>query len=99
MLLHTLVQRDNGGFTALCLELDVASQGKTVAEARRSLREAVALYLETVRAAGDEKEFVPRPAPREEWVKYFKAQARVLGKRLRRRLPKVTYDEVVYAEA
>ncbi|HEX9731502.1 MAG TPA: type II toxin-antitoxin system HicB family antitoxin [Thermoanaerobaculia bacterium] len=31
---------------ALCPELDVASQGKTVEEARENLREAVELFLE-----------------------------------------------------
>lgn len=34
-------------FTALCPELDVASQGRTVEEARRNLQEAVELFLET----------------------------------------------------
>ncbi len=35
------------GFTALCLDLDVASQGATAKEAQRALYEAVTLYLET----------------------------------------------------
>jgi len=34
-------------FVSLCLELDVASQGRTVREAKRMLGEAVTLYLET----------------------------------------------------
>ena len=33
-------------FVSLCLDLDVASQGRTAREARRMLAEAVALYLE-----------------------------------------------------
>ena len=33
-------------FTALCPELDVASQGKTSAEARRNLLEAASLHIE-----------------------------------------------------
>jgi hypothetical protein len=97
--LHILITREKHGCSALCLELDVASQGRTVAEARRNLREAVVLYLESVHAAGDEKDFIPRPAPREDWLKYFKVQARILGKRLNRKPARVTYDEVVYAEA
>lgn len=36
---------------ALCPELDVASQGATVEEARRNLREAVELLLETAEPA------------------------------------------------
>jgi len=41
------VQREGDGFVALCPELDVASQGDSVEEARDNLREAVELLLET----------------------------------------------------
>ncbi len=41
------VFREGKGFSSLCLELDVASQGRNPREARRKLAEAVALYLET----------------------------------------------------
>ena len=34
-------------YVSLCLDLDVASQGKTPREARKMLAEAVTLYLET----------------------------------------------------
>lgn len=46
-LLTALVQRENGGWVALCPELDVASQGDTVEQARANLKEAVELFLET----------------------------------------------------
>ena len=48
---------------ALCLELDVASQGATVREAKKMLAEAVMLYLE-----GCFESNLPylRPVPREE---------------------------------
>jgi predicted RNase H-like HicB family nuclease len=42
-----LIEREGDGYTALCPELDVASQGKTVEEARRNLATAVALFLKT----------------------------------------------------
>ena len=42
-----LVQREGTGYVALCPELDIASQGETVEEARRNLIEAVELFLET----------------------------------------------------
>jgi len=42
-----LVQREGTGYVALCPELDIASQGETVEEARRNLIEAVQLFLET----------------------------------------------------
>jgi len=35
----------------------------------------VELYIEDVIEAGDEKDFIPRPAPMEEWLKFFKAEA------------------------
>jgi predicted RNase H-like HicB family nuclease len=42
-----LVEREGDGYVALCPELDVASQGSTVEEARTNLAEAVQLLLET----------------------------------------------------
>jgi len=41
------VHREGDGYVALCLELDVASQGGSIEEARDNLREAVELFLET----------------------------------------------------
>ena len=41
------VFKDGKWFVSLCLELDVASQGHTVREAKKMLGEAVTLYLET----------------------------------------------------
>jgi len=41
------IHREGDGYVALCPELDVASQGGTVAEAKANLLEAVELYLET----------------------------------------------------
>ncbi len=54
MKLTLLVQPDNTpdgkhpGFSSLCPELDVASQGDTEEEARDNLREALELFLEDV---------------------------------------------------
>ncbi len=42
-----LVLREEFGYTALCLDLDVASQGESIDEAKQALIEAVSLYLET----------------------------------------------------
>ena len=41
------IHREGDGYVALCPELDVASQGDSIEEARENLREAVALFLET----------------------------------------------------
>ena len=45
--LTAIVERAGDGYMALCPELDVASQGETVAEARDNLAEAIALFFET----------------------------------------------------
>ena len=45
--LTAIVEREGEGYVALCPEVDVASQGETVADASDNLAEAVALFLET----------------------------------------------------
>lgn len=46
MHLTAIVEREESGFVALCPELDVASQGDSIEEATRNLREVVELFLE-----------------------------------------------------
>jgi predicted RNase H-like HicB family nuclease len=46
MQLTALIEREGERFVALCPELDVASQGDTLDEARSNLAEAVQLVLE-----------------------------------------------------
>lgn len=50
--LTAVIEREGSGYVALCPELDVASQGDTVEQARANLKEAVELFLET--ASGEE---------------------------------------------
>ena len=40
-----IIEREADWYVSFCPELDVASQGKTVEEARQNLKEAVELYL------------------------------------------------------
>ncbi len=44
---NSVVLREGAGYTSLCLDLDVASQGETIRQAKEALSEAVTLYLET----------------------------------------------------
>jgi len=44
--LTAIIEREGEGYVALCPELDIASQGDTVEEARDQLAEAVELFLE-----------------------------------------------------
>lgn len=87
--LHILIEKESKLYSALCLELNVASQGQTIKEAEDNIREAIELYLEDVYEAGDEKNFVPRPAPVAEWLKYFKQEANHLKNQLRSSKAKV----------
>ena len=41
------LEKEGTGYVALCPELDVASQGDSVDDAMKNLREAVQLFLET----------------------------------------------------
>lgn len=42
-----LIEREGDGYVALCPELDIASQGDTIEEARNNLKEALDLFMET----------------------------------------------------
>jgi len=41
------IEREGDGYVSLCPELDIASQGDTIGEARENLREALELFFET----------------------------------------------------
>ena len=48
--LTAIVEREGERYVALCPEVDVASQGDTVTEARDNLAEALTLFFETASA-------------------------------------------------
>jgi predicted RNase H-like HicB family nuclease len=45
-----IIEREDDVFVALCPELDIASQGRTVEEATDNLKEAVELFLDSADA-------------------------------------------------
>jgi len=45
--LTAIIEREGNGYVSLCPELDIASQGETIEEARENLREALELFFET----------------------------------------------------
>ena len=47
MQLAAIIEREGPGYVSLCPELDIASQGDTIEEARENLQEAVELFFET----------------------------------------------------
>jgi predicted RNase H-like HicB family nuclease len=61
--LTAIIEREDDGFVALCPEVDVASQGSTIEEARANLVEALTLFFEVA----DESE-ISRRVHREVFV-------------------------------
>jgi predicted RNase H-like HicB family nuclease len=45
--LTAIIEREDDGFVALCPELDIASEGASIEEARNNLIEALTLFFET----------------------------------------------------
>jgi predicted RNase H-like HicB family nuclease len=49
--LTAIIEREGDGYVSFCPELDLASQGDTVEDARENLKEAVELFLTTAGSA------------------------------------------------
>ena len=47
MKLTAITEREGDGYVSLCPELDIASQGNSIEQARENLREALELFFET----------------------------------------------------
>ena len=45
--LTVIIEREGDGYVSLCPEVDIASQGAMIEEARDNLREALELFFET----------------------------------------------------
>ncbi|MBI5460757.1 MAG: type II toxin-antitoxin system HicB family antitoxin [Gammaproteobacteria bacterium] len=45
--LTAIIEREGDGYVAFCPEVDIASQGDSIEEARENLREALELFFET----------------------------------------------------
>ncbi|MBE9014068.1 type II toxin-antitoxin system HicB family antitoxin [Pseudanabaenaceae cyanobacterium LEGE 13415] len=41
-----IIEREGDGYVSLCPELDIASQGETIEEAKQNLAEAIELFFE-----------------------------------------------------
>jgi len=52
-----IIEREGDGYVALCPELDVASQGDSLENARMNLVEALTLFFETADASEIEQRF------------------------------------------
>ncbi len=79
MTFHGIIEKSEDQYTAICIELDIATEGGTLKEARDNLKEAVEGYLESVIKDNEEDDFIPRPVPDkviEEYYQRFKSLLR-----------------------
>lgn len=60
LILTIVVRKEQGRYSSWCPELDVASQGDTVEEARQNLQEAVELHVDTMVENGDLNELLEK---------------------------------------
>jgi predicted RNase H-like HicB family nuclease len=45
--LTVIIEKEDDGYVSICPELDIASQGDTIEQARDNLKEALELFFET----------------------------------------------------
>ncbi len=57
MKLTAIIEREGDGYVSLCPELDIASQGDTIEQARDNLREALELFYEAASSEELKKRF------------------------------------------
>jgi len=57
--LTAIIEREDGGYVALCPEYDIASQAGSIEEARDNLIEALTLFFECAEADELERRFHP----------------------------------------
>jgi predicted RNase H-like HicB family nuclease len=55
--LTAIIEREDDGYVALCPELDIASQGISIEEARTNLVEALTLFFETADSSEVDRRF------------------------------------------
>lgn len=60
LLSIAIKEEPEGGYSAVCTEVDVASQGETIDEALKNIKEAVELYLESAEELGMMDEVLER---------------------------------------
>jgi predicted RNase H-like HicB family nuclease len=57
--LTAIIEREESGYSALCPEYDIASQGSTIEQARDNLIEALNLFFEVADASEVQRRFQP----------------------------------------
>ncbi len=60
LLLNVIVKQEDKGYSVLCPDLNVASQGETFEEAVENIKEAIELYIESSEESGTLDEVLER---------------------------------------
>ncbi len=75
LVLRCYAQRDGDQWVAVCMDLTLAAQAESFAEARQKLHSQIAEYVFDA-VAGEDRQFgdqlLPRRAPLIEWARYYK---------------------------
>ncbi len=96
--LTCLIRREGDQYASLCLELDVASCGRTREEAFRALQDAVEAYVTHLVAEGREQEIL-RPVPPEAIREFLLGEGEEEGEVEERRLITVYAAPLEFAYA
>ena len=80
VILRGYIKKENGGFVAVCIDLNIVAQGKTQNEAIHECVELISEYLNYIQKEypDDFEKYVPRQTPNE-FVKEYDA---IVGKTL-----------------
>ena len=70
MTITCLIKKEGSQYASLCVELDVASCGKSKTEALNGLKRAIETYIEYMVSEGRQKE-IYRPVPMDELKGFF----------------------------
>lgn len=84
MLNISIKKEPDGGYSVICTDLDVASQGETIDEAVENIKEAVELYIESAEELGMKDEILEKLGINEE---EFETENIFVSKRYRTEIP------------
>lgn len=68
--LDVLISREEGGYIAHCLQLDLVATGETLEDAKQNLLDVVQVQINYA-FQHDNLEYLFKPAPGETWRKFF----------------------------
>ena len=75
---HGIIQKDEDTYSAVFLELDVDAEGNSPEEARKNLRDAVEVYIESIQKDIKCEQLISNPMPEESEDIYFKNLKKLL---------------------